>query len=281
MTRVQTIYTNDLDQGPYISQTLRIDETASQTAAQVAIYRMMRPGEPPTEDAVRTLFQGLFFSEDRYDLSAVGRMKFNRRVGPSEKTWQVRFTDRGITRNDEAWGALCSYFGNVPELGLLKASFESVKNEAEARERMERMFADLKSKGVTPEKVEARVEERFTLSPRDIVAVIKILVELRNGRGEIDDIDHLGNRRVRSVGELAENQFRAGLVRVERAVKERLSQAEIRQPDAARPDQREAGIGARSASSSGRASCRSSWTRPTRCPRSPTSAASRRWARAA
>ncbi len=151
---IQTIYTNDLDQGPYISSTLRIDETADQLAAQVAIYRMMRPGEPPTEEAVKTLFNGLFFSEDRYDLSAVGRMKFNRRVGREE------------------------------------------------------------------------LEGSGTLSPDDIVAVIKILVELRNGRGEIDDIDHLGNRRVRSVGELAENQFRAGLVRVERAVKERLSQAE-------------------------------------------------------
>ncbi len=151
---VQTIYTNDLDQGPYISTTLRIDETTDQVAAQVAIYRMMRPGEPPTEESVKSLFNSLFFSEDRYDLSAVGRMKFNRRMGRSELT------------------------------------------------------------GAT------------TLSPEDIVAAIKILVELRNGKGEIDDIDHLGNRRVRSVGELAENQFRAGLVRVERAVKERLSQAE-------------------------------------------------------
>jgi len=152
--QLQTIYTNDLDQGPYISQTLRIDETADQLAAQVAIYRMMRPGEPPTEDAVKTLFNGLFFSADRYDLSAVGRMKFNRRVGRGE------------------------------------------------------------------------LEGSGTLSADDIVAVIRILVELRNGKGEIDDIDHLGNRRVRSVGELAENQFRAGLARVERAVKERLSQAE-------------------------------------------------------
>ena len=152
--KIQTIYTNDLDQGPYVSQTLRIDETQDQLAAQVAIYRMMRPGEPPTEDAVRTLFNGLFFAEERYDLSAVGRMKFNRRVG------RIELTGQGTLSND------------------------------------------------------------------DIVAVIKILVDLRNGRGEIDDIDHLGNRRVRSVGELAENQFRAGLVRVERAVKERLSQAE-------------------------------------------------------
>jgi DNA-directed RNA polymerase subunit beta len=151
---IYTLYTNDLDQGAYISSTLRIDETVDALNAKVAIYRMMRPGEPPTEDAVNTLFNALFFSPDRYDLSAVGRMKFNRRIGREELT-----------------GAM-------------------------------------------------------TLSTEDIVAVIKILVELRNGRGEVDDIDHLGNRRVRSVGELAENQFRSGLVRVERAVRERLSQAE-------------------------------------------------------
>ena len=151
---IQTIYTNDLDQGAYISQTLRSDDTPDQLAARIAIYRMMRPGEPPTEEAVEALFHGLFFSEERYDLSAVGRMKFNRRVGRAE----------------------------------------------------------LKGLG--------------TLTNDDIIAVIRILVELRNGRGEVDDIDHLGNRRVRSVGELAENQFRSGLVRVERAVRERLGQAE-------------------------------------------------------
>src|SRR5581483_3364675 len=171
---IKTIYTNDLDQGGYISQTLRIDETTDQSAARVAIYRMMRPGEPPTEEAVETLFNGLFYSEDRYDLSAVGRMKFNRRAYPEkidDKTpgWLRRFHER------------------------------------------------IGSKGS---------EGESTLSNDDILAVVGILVELRNGRGEIDDIDHLGNRRVRSVGELAENQFRAGLVRVERAVKERLSQAE-------------------------------------------------------
>lgn len=152
--KFHTLYTNDLDHGAFISQTLRADDTTDDYAAKVAMYRMMRPGEPPTEDAVNTLFTNLFFNEDRYDLSAVGRMKFNRRIGRDE------LTGTG------------------------------------------------------------------TLSTEDIVAVIKILVELRNGRGEIDDIDHLGNRRVRSVGELAENQFRAGLVRVERAVRERLSQAE-------------------------------------------------------
>ncbi|MDR1311388.1 MAG: DNA-directed RNA polymerase subunit beta [Burkholderiaceae bacterium] len=151
---IEALHTNDLDRGSYISQTLRMDETADQIAARVAIYRMMRPGEPPTEESVEALFGGLFYSEDRYDLSVVGRMKFNRRVG-----------------REQPGGPM-------------------------------------------------------TLSNDDILDVIKILVELRNGRGEVDDIDHLGNRRVRCVGELAENQFRAGLVRVERAVKERLGQAE-------------------------------------------------------
>jgi len=171
---IKTLYTNDLDQGAYISQTLRIDETIDQTAARVAIYRMMRPGEPPTEDAVETLFNGLFYSEERYDLSAVGRMKFNRRAYPNKMDDKV-----------PAW--LRNFYKRIGPAEAVGAG---------------------------------------TLSNDDIFAVVGILVELRNGRGEIDDIDHLGNRRVRSVGELAENQFRAGLVRVERAVKERLSQAE-------------------------------------------------------
>jgi len=152
---IETLYTNDLDRGAYISQTLRTDDTADQMAARVAIYRMMRPGEPPTEEAVEALFQRLFYSEDSYDLSRVGRMKVNSRLG----------------RGDDITGPM-------------------------------------------------------TLTDQDILDSIKVLVELRNGRGQIDDIDHLGNRRVRCVGELAENQFRAGLVRVERAVKERLGQAE-------------------------------------------------------
>ncbi|MDP9124307.1 MAG: DNA-directed RNA polymerase subunit beta, partial [Pseudomonadota bacterium] len=148
------LFTNELDQGAYISQTLATDETADQLAARVAIYRMMRPGEPPTEDAVEALFNRLFYSEDTYDLSRVGRMKFNARIS-----------------REGSEGAM-------------------------------------------------------TLSNEDIIAVVKILVELRNGRGEVDDIDHLGNRRVRCVGELAENQYRSGLARIEKAVKERLGQAE-------------------------------------------------------
>jgi DNA-directed RNA polymerase subunit beta len=151
---IQTLYVNDLDQGPYISNTLRIDPSTTRLEALVEIYRMMRPGEPPTKDAAENLFQNLFFNPERYDLSAVGRMKFNRRVGRSES------------------------------------------------------------------------EGAAVLSKEDIVAVLKILMDIRNGKGVVDDIDHLGNRRVRSVGEMAENAFRVGLVRVERAVKERLTLAE-------------------------------------------------------
>ena len=173
---VHTLYINELDQGGYISNTLRTDETADQQAARVAIYRMMRPGEPPTEDAVEMLFNRLFFNEDSYDLSRVGRMKFNTR------TYEQKLS--------EAQAA--SWYGRL----------------------LNETFAGAADKG------------GFVLSVADIVASIATLVELRNGHGEVDDIDHLGNRRVRSVGELTENQFRSGLARVERAVKERLNQAE-------------------------------------------------------
>ena len=151
---IQTLYINELDEGPWISMTLKIDDVPDRQTAKVAIYRMMRPGEPPTAEAVEALFHRLFFNEDTYDLSRVGRMKFNRRVG-----------------RDAIVGPM-------------------------------------------------------VLTHEDILDTVKIILDLRNGRGQVDDIDHLGNRRVRSVGELAENQFRSGLARVERAVKERLGQAE-------------------------------------------------------
>ena len=151
---IQTLYVNDLDRGPYISNTLRIDSTVTRLDALVEIYRMMRPGEPPTKDAAENLFHNLFFNAERYDISSVGRMKFNRRVGRTEST----------------------------------------------------------GPGV--------------LTKEDIIDALRTLMEIRNGRGQVDDIDHLGNRRVRSVGEMAENAFRVGLVRVERAVKERLTIAD-------------------------------------------------------
>ncbi len=152
--KIEILYVNDLDHGPYISNTLNIDPSSNELEALVEIYRMMRPGEPPTKDAAQNLFKNLFFTDERYDLSAVGRMKFNRRVGRKE------------------------------------------------------------------------VEGSGVLDREDILDVLRVLIDIRNGKGTVDDIDHLGNRRVRSVGEMAENVFRVGLVRVERAVRERLSVAE-------------------------------------------------------
>lgn len=175
---IQTLFINDTDSGNYISATLRTDDTRDQQAARIAIYRMMRPGEPPTEDAVEALFKRLFFQEESYDLSRVGRMKFNTRTY-QQKLLPVQETN---------------WYGR-----LLNQTFAGV-GEKEAK--------------------------LHILSIEDIVVTIATLVELRNGHGEVDDIDHLGNRRVRSVGELVENQFRSGLARVERAVKERLNQAE-------------------------------------------------------
>ena len=222
---LQTLYINDLDQGGFISQTLRTDETLSRQAARVAIYRMMRPGEPPTEEAVEILFNGLFYSDERYDLTRVGRMKFNRRVArPDEIEYKVMIKQAPAKR-DGAVAAIVKTAGGTLEaveqlLGELSYGMRAVAENLTHAEATE-LVGQLKAQGVA-----AEIREQLTLSPRDIVEVIKILVELRNGRGVADDIDHLGNRRVRSVGELAEYQFRAGLVRVERAVKERLSQAE-------------------------------------------------------
>ncbi|MEN3373375.1 DNA-directed RNA polymerase subunit beta [Dechloromonas sp. ZS-1] len=225
ITTLETLYTNDLDRGAFISNTLRGDETASRQAARVAIYRMMRPGEPPTEEAVEILFNGLFYSDERYDLSGVGRMKFNRRLSRQDVI-EYKVMVRGLASKAEAALKNLSEGAELP----LNAIYDLVNGLSYgARALMENMtLADAEALAgkIKPLGAQAEVREQLTLSPRDIVDVIKILVELRNGRGEIDDIDHLGNRRVRSVGELAENQFRAGLVRVERAVKERLSQAE-------------------------------------------------------
>ena len=223
---LQTLYINDLDRGGFISQTLRADDTVSKQAARVAIYRMMRPGEPPTEEAVEILFNGLFYSDDRYDLSAVGRMKFNRRLVRKDVTeFKVMVKHAPAAKREAVVNAIIEVAGGSPEAVELLLSELSFGMRAVAENLTEEdanALGDLlKGLGVNSE-----IRDQLTLSPRDIVEVIKILVELRNGRGEIDDIDHLGNRRVRSVGELAENQFRAGLVRVERAVKERLSQAE-------------------------------------------------------
>ncbi len=150
----KVLFIDDLENGAYISDTLNLDTTTSQLEAQIEIYRMMRPGEPPTKESSEALFNSLFFDDSRYDLSSVGRMKLNRRLGRKD--------------ND---GSL-------------------------------------------------------VLENEDIVDVVKELLNIRNGLSTIDDIDTLGNRRIRAVGEMAENAFRVGLVRVERAVKERLNQAE-------------------------------------------------------
>jgi DNA-directed RNA polymerase subunit beta len=154
LKELETLYINDIESGPYMADTLRADTTNNEIEALVEIYRMMRPGEPPTKEAATTLFTNLFFNPERYDLSAVGRMKFNKRLGFEEITGS-----------------------NI-------------------------------------------------LSDDDILNTLKTLVSIRNGKGNVDDIDHLGNRRIRSVGEMVSNQYRIGLVRVERAVRERLATAE-------------------------------------------------------
>jgi DNA-directed RNA polymerase subunit beta len=155
ITDIPVLDIDNINVGPYIRNTVAADKNMSRDTALMDIYRVMRPGEPPTEEAASALFNTLFFDSDRYDLSAVGRVKMNMRLN---------------------------------------------------------LDAD---------------DTQRTLRREDIVSCIKALVHLRDGRGDIDDIDHLGNRRVRSVGELLENQYRVGLLRMERAIKERMSSVEI------------------------------------------------------
>ncbi|MDY0885764.1 DNA-directed RNA polymerase subunit beta [Dongia soli] len=152
---VPTLNIDHVNVGPYMRNTLAADKNTSREEALIDIYRVMRPGEPPTLDTAEALFQGLFFDVERYDLSSVGRVKMNSRLN------------------------------------------------------ME-----------TPDTLRV-------LRKQDILEILRVLVELKDGRGEIDDIDHLGNRRVRSVGELLENQYRLGLLRMERAIRERMSSVEI------------------------------------------------------
>ena len=154
LKELKTLYINDLESGPYMADTLRSDSTTNDIEALVEIYRMMRPGEPPTKEAATTLFTGLFFNPERYDLSPVGRMKFNKRLSRDA------------------------------------------------------------------------IEGSSILEKEDILDALRTLVSIRNGKDQVDDIDHLGNRRVRSVGEMISNQYRIGLARVERAVRERLATAE-------------------------------------------------------
>jgi DNA-directed RNA polymerase subunit beta len=210
---VRTLYTNDLDRGPYISNTLRIDPTTSQLEAQVEIYRMMRPGEPPTKDAAQNLFNNLFFTFERYDLSAVGRMKFNRRVGRD---------------GDQGAGILIDpvYFERQLA-GSLKPKDDSSDIAVADLSSWPWLLNVLEKTVGADEKVSwGQLKDILNAQNSDILNVMTTLVNIRDGNGIVDDIDHLGNRRIRCVGEMAENVFRIGLVRVERAVRERLSVAE-------------------------------------------------------
>ena len=209
---LETLFTNELDRGPYISDTLRVDTTTNALEAQIEIYRMMRPGEPPTKEAAENLFKNLFFTQDRYDLSAVGRMKFNRRVGRKKVTGSSVLVDP-IFFLDKLRHNLKPK-DDQHEIALARISSELRKLPA---------LADLQD---TDTIKWGELQGLLHDWQSDIVYVMNTLLEIRNGKGTVDDIDHLGNRRVRSVGEMAENQFRIGLVRVERAVKERLSLAE-------------------------------------------------------
>ena len=303
--KISILYTSQVDEGPFIAETLRNDTSrdltspeADRLAALYEIYKMMRPGEPPTAEAAETLFHNLFFAEERYDLSSVGRMKFNSRFVETKyfKLGIERaFADESVSVNTKdsdivvANGYVYASFPKVVDIVkahldqgevecmpntvpekcadklldfldtlLIKADKDpmapaatrylhkvkiNVGDEVISFERAVIFPLSELNLNVNVKDLEAKVtdnrgkalhlepnqpeEERGTLSNNDIIKVMRYLVKIRNGKENIDDIDHLGNRRIRSVGEMAENQFRIGLVRVERAVKERLSLGDL------------------------------------------------------
>lgn len=303
--KISILYTSQVDEGPFIAETLRNDTSrdtsspeADRLAALYEIYKMMRPGEPPTAEAAETLFHNLFFAEERYDLSSVGRMKFNSRFVETKyfKLGIERaLADEAVsvnTKDSDIVVANGYVFASYPKIvDIVKAHLDQGEVECMPNTVPEKCadklldFLDIllikadndpmapaatrylhKVKinagdevvafdravifplselnlNVNVKDLEAKVtdnrgktlhlepnppeEERGTLSNNDIIKVMRYLVKIRNGKENIDDIDHLGNRRIRSVGEMAENQFRIGLVRVERAVKERLSLGDL------------------------------------------------------
>ena len=308
LKKIEILYTSAVDEGPFIADTLRNDTTrdlssdeADKNAALFEIYKMMRPGEIPTVEAAETLFKNLFFAEDRYDLSSVGRMKFDSRF-VEEKNFKagvarlLTSTDSQLNTADSGVSVVNGFVyaqypkivdlikplldpaevecmpNTVPErvadklLGFLdnilipankdqmlpaqerllhKVKIQPKGGEAYTYDRaiilplsvleLESNVTELEGKATDPKGKEINLDTSFidnepsrgTLSNSDIIKVIRYLVKIRNGKETIDDIDHLGNRRIRSVGEMAENQFRIGLVRVERAVKERLSLGDL------------------------------------------------------
>ena len=308
LKKIEILYTSAVDEGPFIADTLRNDTTrdlssdeADKNAALFEIYKMMRPGEIPTVEAAETLFKNLFFAEDRYDLSSVGRMKFDSRF-VEEKNFkagvarlltsadsQLNTADSGVsvvngfvyaqypkivdlikplldpaevecmpnTVPERVADKLLGFLDNIlipankdqmlpaQERLLHKVKIQPKGGEAYTYDRaiilplsvleLESNVTELEGKATDPKGKEINLDTSFidnepsrgTLSNSDIIKVIRYLVKIRNGKETIDDIDHLGNRRIRSVGEMAENQFRIGLVRVERAVKERLSLGDL------------------------------------------------------
>ena len=231
VTELQTIYTNELESGPYIAQTMTLDEKLDEEASRSTIYRMLRPGEPPNRDMVNQLLDGIFFSSDIYNLSHVGRMKLNRRIDASRPTMEYRIMVKSQTRVNKAQQQTAAQalveVGAFPdtEAALIFLAYVQQYGDRTALDNLSRERAD-EIAGLLKERVVFEVLEQTTLSRDDILQAVKKLVDIRNGKDKPDDIDTLSNRRVRSVGEFVENYFRQGLMRVERAIRDRLSRAE-------------------------------------------------------
>ena len=232
ITEINVLFIDNVNSGPFLRDTLLADKISSPDEAILEIYQRLRPGDPPTEEQAQNLFDNLFFNPERYDLSKVGRLKLNYKfhrdlVEPleeQERTYLSEIVDlleEPIERHHDSTKikARIERCQDHDSLTKALAVLEGIEDEvADQIEEIREGLDEVQDK-LDPWRIQ-------TLREEDILEAVRYLIELRNGRGHIDDIDHLGNRRVRTVGELLENQYRIGLVRMERGIKERMSMSQ-------------------------------------------------------
>ena len=235
---IKTLYFHEIDKGPFIAMTLVQDEKLDKAKARDTIYRMLRPGDPPNAEVVNNHLDSIFYDANVYSLSRIGRMKLNRRlypdrpkmeykVSPKEKVLRMNRQEIAVAKkalvqagcfdDEESAKDYLSYIKEFSKDNNVKRAVIENQTEEEAN----------KIAALLNDALPCRVLPQVTLSRQDILAVVKHLVNLRDGKENADDIDNLSNRRVRAVGEFIENQFYMGLQRVNRAIRDRLSRAEV------------------------------------------------------
>jgi DNA-directed RNA polymerase subunit beta len=232
INEINVLFIDNVNSGPFLRNTLLADKVVTPDEAILEIYQRLRPGDPPTEEQAQNLFDNLFFNPERYDLSKVGRLKLNYKfhraivepVEEKEREYLNEIRELLAEQIDEHAdpAKVHARIERCQDRASLEKAISVLDNVSAAQQkRLDAIYGELEK--IQAELAPWRIQ---TLREEDIMESVRYLIELRNGRGNTDDIDHLGNRRVRTVGELLENQYRIGLVRMERGIKERMSMSQ-------------------------------------------------------